>query len=122
MCHKPYNPDTTMFWCDRCKIWEHEKCLTDSIRKEYLKTKLTPASKTKRSRKSLGKNINVTFAASSDTEEVTATIDDKDQKHRSVDGSEVNIKQEDDDKKDPVENGDKVRIAVKCLKCGSQLK
>jgi hypothetical protein len=113
-----------MFWCDKCKIWEHEKCLADAIRKEFIKTKLAAGSATKKPRKSLGKNINITIAASSGTEEVTATIEDKDQKHKSesVDGSESNLKSESDDKKDPMENGDKVRIAVKCLKCGNQLK
>lgn len=113
-----------MFWCDKCKIWEHEKCLADAIRKEYIKTKLAAITSTKKPRKSLGKTVNITIAASSDTEEVTATIEERDPKHKSdsVDGSELNIKSETDDKGDPIENGDKVRIAVKCLKCGNQLK
>jgi hypothetical protein len=113
-----------MFWCDKCKIWEHEKCLADAIRKEYVKSKLTAASTPKKPRKSLGKNIHITIAASSETELVTATVDDKDQKLKSesVDGSEPNVKSEFDDTKDSMENGDKFRIPVKCLKCGSQLK
>jgi hypothetical protein len=113
-----------MFWCEKCKIWEHEKCLADAIRKEYVKTKLSASSTAKKLRKSLGKNINITIAASSETEEVTATIEDKDQRHKSesVDGSGFNLKSEFDDTKDSLENGDKVRIPVKCLKCGSQLK
>lgn len=113
-----------MFWCDKCKIWEHEKCLADAIRKEYVKTKLTTSSTAKKPRKSLGKNIHITIAASSETEEVTATVDNKNQKHKSesVDDSESKLKSEFDDTKDSIENGDKVRIPVKCLKCGSQLK
>jgi len=124
VCHKPYNPDTTMFWCDKCKLWEHEKCLADAIKKEYIKSKLAAISATKKPRKSLGRNINITIAASSETEEVTATIEDKDRKHKSesVDGSAPNIKAEDNDEKDSTEHGDKVRVAVKCLNCGTQLK
>lgn len=107
-----------MFWCDKCKIWEHEKCLADAIRKEYLKSKptLTPAGK--KARKSLGKSISITIEASEDTGEVTAYVNDTDRKasQELEDGIDQKVKA------DTERNGSKTVISVKCLRCGSQLK
>jgi hypothetical protein len=103
-----------MFWCDKCKIWEHEKCLTDAIRKNYLKSKPSP-SVSKKPRKSLGKNISITIAANEVTGEVTAHIDDKDLKART--GSD-----DDSEQKGPDQDSIETSVLVKCLKCGTQLK
>lgn len=103
-----------MFWCDKCKIWEHEKCLADVIRRNYLKSKPSTIVN-KKSRKSLGKNIVVTIAANEVTGEVTAHINDNDRKARtgSDDGSEQKV---------PDQEGIKTSVLVTCLKCGAQLK
>ena len=121
ICKKPYNPDTTMFWCDKCKIWEHEKCLIDAIKKDYIKSTLSSVGG-KKGRKSFGKNIDITIAANESTGEVTAYIDDKDQKVKSEgeDGTEPNDEQK--VKVKTAEAGLKTSIPVKCLKCGAQLK
>jgi hypothetical protein len=107
-----------MFWCDKCKIWEHEKCLADAIRKDYLKSNPLPST-SKKARKSLGKHIDITIATDEATGEVTAYIDDK----------EPNVKQElednsvkTEDKAQSDQGGLKTSIPVKCLKCGAQLK
>ena len=107
-----------MFWCDKCKIWEHEKCLADAIRREYLKSKPTSTPTGKKIRKSLGKNINIVIAASEGTGEVTAYIDDADRKANPDPENSVDQKLE----TGANENGVKNIIPVKCLKCGSQLK
>jgi len=121
ICNKPYNPDTTMFWCDKCKIWEHEKCLADAIRKDYLKSNPSSGNQ-KKPRKSLGKNIDITIATDDTTGEVTAYINDKDRKVKkeSRGGTDERVKEEGSVKVDL--SGDKSSIAVKCLKCGTQLK
>ena len=79
--------------------------------------KSTPQSATgaKKSRKSAGKNINITIAANEGNGEVTAYIDDHEQK-ASQDGSDQKSKPE------PDTNGVKTTIPVKCLQCGTQLK
>jgi hypothetical protein len=108
-----------MFWCDKCKIWEHEKCLTDAIRKAYIKAH-PPLTGGKRARKSFGKNIKITIATKPETGEVTATIDDGDHKIKSEPGeSASNVK--------PESHGQGTRAATKdlpvnCLKCESRLK
>jgi hypothetical protein len=100
-----------MFWCEKCKIWEHEKCLADAIRRNYLKSNPLP-SVSKKSRKSLGKNIFIAIATNEVSGEVTAHIDDKDRKTGT--GSD-----DDSEQKEP---GIKTSVLVKCLKCGAQLK
>ena len=110
-----------MFWCDKCKIWEHEKCLADAIRRDYLKSNPLPNTG-KKVRKSLGKHIDISIATNEATGEVTAYIDDKDRKVKQEleDGSDTNVKTEDEAKSD--QDGFKTSIPVKCLKCGAQLK
>lgn len=111
-----------MFWCDRCKIWEHEKCLADAIRKDYLKLK--PAAGTgKKPLKSLGKRIDITIAANEATGEVTAYIGEKGRKvkEESQDGIDQKVKTVDNMKNED-QDGVKTTIPVKCLKCGAQLK
>lgn len=110
-----------MFWCEKCKIWEHEKCLADAIRKEYLKSKSAPTTPSKKPRKSLGKSINISIATNQTTGEVVATIDDKDRKAKaeSVDGADSHDKNEDGFK--PTANGEKLTMTAKCLKCGTLL-
>jgi hypothetical protein len=112
-----------MFWCDKCKIWEHEKCLADAIRKEYLKSKLASSPASKKPRKSLGKSINISIATNQATGEVVATIDDKDRKVKSesVDGDESKVKVEEDGQFKQTANGEKVTMTAKCLKCGTLL-
>ena len=105
-----------MYWCDKCKIWEHEKCLIDAIRKEYVKSNPQSATTAKKSRKSLGKNVYINIATNEETGEVTAYIDDQEQKaNRESEGTG-------DQKLEPDTNGVKTTIAVKCLQCGTQLK
>jgi hypothetical protein len=112
ICRKPYNPDTTMFWCDKCKIWEHEKCIADAIRKAYIKAN-PPASGGKKSRKSLTKTTQINIAAKPGTGEVTATIHDADGKAKPESAS--------DSKASGVEDGSSTEMPVNCLKCGSRL-
>lgn len=108
-----------MFWCDKCKIWEHEKCLVDAIKKEYVKSMGSVGGK--KGRKSFGKTIDITIATDESTGEVTAYIDDKDRKVKTEgedgtrSGANEKVKTED-------EEGLKTSIPVKCLKCGAQLK
>ena len=110
ICQKPYNPDTTMFWCDKCKLWEHEKCLAAAIRKNLSKSSaaMNPA-KFRRS------SANITIATDPATGEVTAIIKGKSQavKSEPTDRSDAGIKSE---------NEEHVTIPVKCLKCGMHLK
>jgi hypothetical protein len=112
-----------MFWCDKCKIWEHEKCLADAIRKEYLKSRLASTLASKKPRKSLGKSIIISIATNQATGEVVATIDDKDRKNKSesVDGAESTIKVEEDGQFKQTANGEKISMTAKCLKCGTLL-
>ena len=107
-----------MFWCDKCKIWEHEKCLTDAIRRDYLKSSPLPSAG-KKVRKSLGKHVDINIATNEATGEVTAYIVDKDRKIKQElqDGS---VKADEETKSD--QDGFKTSIPVKCLKCGAQLK
>jgi hypothetical protein len=112
-----------MFWCDKCRIWEHEKCLTDSIRKDYIKSKLGSASK--KGRKSSGKSIYITISADDTTGEVTAYIDDKERKVKPETAAENETAANVSDERvnvEPDEDGVKTSIPVKCLKCGAQLK
>jgi len=113
-----------MFLCDRCKIWEHEKCLADAIRKDYLKTKSSSGSTGKKPRKSLGKHIDISISTNETTGEVTAYIDDKDGKvkQESQDGMDQKVKAEDKVQDEPEQDSPKTTISVKCLKCGAQLK
>ena len=124
ICKKPYNPDTTMFWCERCKVWEHEKCLADAIRKDYLKSKSSGGSTVKKPRKSLGKHIDISISANETTGEVTAYIDDKDREvnQESQDGTDQEVRIEDRVKDEPEQDNQKTTVSVKCLKCGAQLK
>ena len=112
-----------MYWCDKCKIWELEKCLIDAIKKDYVKSNLSSVGG-KRGRKSFGKNIDITIATNESTGEVTAYIDDKDQKVKpeDEDGTELSINDEQKVKVETGEPGLKTSIPVKCLKCGAQLK
>jgi hypothetical protein len=108
-----------MFWCDKCKIWEHEKCLADDIRKSYIRSNPPPAGK--KPRRSLTKTIKINIAAKPGTTEVTATIHDLERsaKPRStvgVDGS--SMKQERDQSTD---DGGTTELPVNCLKCGTKL-
>ena len=110
-----------MFWCDNCKVWEHEKCLADAIRKDYLKSNPLPSTG-KKARKSLGKHIDITIATNEATGEVTACINDKERQvnQEYEDGSDTKVETEDKTKSD--QDGVKTSIPVKCLKCGTQLK
>ena len=110
-----------MFWCDKCKVWEHEKCLADAIRKDYLKSSPLPTTG-KKVRKSLGKHVDIAIATNEATGEVTAYIDEKDRKVKQEleDGSDTKVKT--GDKAQSGQDGFKISIPVKCLKCGAQLK
>lgn len=117
ICRKPYNPDTTMFWCDKCKIWEHEKCLVTAIKKEYINSS-QPTSADGKPRHSSGRKLNVTISTDEVTGAVTAYIKDNDRKGQGETAA-------DGDTKAKTETGGsdgKMAIAVKCLKCGSSLR
>ena len=118
ICNKPYNPDTTMFWCDKCKIWEHEKCLVDAIKKDYMKSN-QGSTGSKKGRRSFGKSIDIKIATNESTGEVTAYLDDKDRKVKDENQRETEPTVNDKQKAD--QTGLKTSISVKCLKCGSQL-
>ena len=104
-----------MFWCDKCKIWEHEKCLADAIKKDYIKSR--PSGQ--KNRKSLGKRMDITIATNEANGEVTAYVEDKDRKieqeNKHTGGSNVvNTTSH--------QVHFKTTVPVKCLKCGTQLK
>jgi len=108
-----------MFWCDKCKIWEHEKCLIDAIKKEYIKSH-SGSIGAKKGRKSFGRAIGITISADESTGEVTAYIDDKERKVKT--GAEEGAQSSANETKVKTEDGLKTSVPVKCLKCGTQLK
>jgi hypothetical protein len=97
----PYNPDTSMFWCDNCKMWQHEQCLVDSIKLDDIKSP-------KKTKRAVGKDVRI--ATNDATGEVTAYIR-KDPRGR----------QKSEDMSD-IDSENSIAILVKCLKCGAQLK
>jgi hypothetical protein len=106
-----------MYWCDKCKIWEHEKCLADAIRKQYLK-EYPSATGTNKARKPSAKNIVISISAKDQSGGVTADISKK------RGGTQVSIKEEGDaNVKTESQQQDvgSIVVPVKCLKCGNAL-
>jgi hypothetical protein len=106
-----------MFWCEKCKIWEHEKCLVNGIKKEL--AKILTATTGGGVRENLtSKSACITLAADALTGEVMASITEKrgGLKSEPINGKTKNIKSADMAKKAAIV------VSVKCLKCGSQLK
>jgi hypothetical protein len=105
-----------MYWCDKCEIWEHEKCLADAIRKQYLKEYLSTTGMNKAGKPS-AKNIAITLSAK-ESGGVTADIS------RKRGGPRVSIKEKRDVKvqteSQQQEAGSTV-VPVKCLKCSNDL-
>jgi len=111
-----------MYWCDKCQIWEHEKCLVNAIRKQYLKEN-PPATSGKRPRQSKGKNIEITISARDESGGVAAHIG-KNRRRPRVSGGPVT--QEEDTVRVETESSqeqDTVNdvMPVRCLKCGNVL-
>lgn len=102
-----------MFWCDKCKIWEHEKCLFNAIKKEYLELKptLTPTVENVRT---LLRKINITIKVREDNGEVTAYVKNSDQKAR----QEISATDQ-QEQTNWNENEVKTVMPVKCLICTS---
>ena len=111
-----------MFWCDKCKIWEHEKCLADAIRRDYIKSNWASAAG-KMTHKSFGKTYSIDIRASDATGEVTAYIRSKRRNVKTeFDKGNGQVKTDETSDIDTDESGIKASILVKCLKCGAQLK
>jgi hypothetical protein len=92
-----------MFWCDRCKIWEHEACIVDDIRKQYIESPKVAAAA-----KNYSESIKI---INKENGEVMAIVHD---------GGLGRLT--DDVELGPVdENAAKVEMAVNCLKCRTQL-
>lgn len=108
-----------MYWCDKCQIWEHEKCLADAIRKQYLKENPSVTGG-KKSRKPKGKNIDIKISAKDESGRVTAYIGKK-QTNQRVSGvskeEDVKVKTESSEEQDTVS----AVVPVRCLKCGNVL-
>jgi hypothetical protein len=107
-----------MFWCDKCKIWEHESCISKAIKKEYIESNLPSTATGPNSRKSFGKGLSIRIVTNESTGEVTASIDRQSPKLK----QETDAPSEPKIKSEPDQNGNKTSVLVKCLKCGSALK
>jgi len=101
-----------MFWCEKCRIWEHEKCLAKAIRKEYLENHPPETGK----ERVLNRNPKITFSTNTKTGEVLATIGAAKTKVSPEKRSARGKKDMDDD----ITVGDNV-VPVTCLKCKTQL-
>ena len=108
-----------MFWCDKCELWEHEKCLAKAVQTDYLKSNVSSGF-SKIPHKSLNKSINI--ITNDTTEEITAYIKHKGHtaKQASEEDVEKSLKLENDIMVEPRDN--ESSVIVKCLKCGAQLK
>src|SRR5438046_4645920 len=101
-----------MFWCDKCKIWEHKTCLINAIRKEYIQMKSSKVGTNYW--KSWHNNIRVELFTIKETGNVVANIHD--------DGLKINgEKTEHDLGFEGNVHGLVTTIAVKCLKCETSL-
>jgi len=107
-----------MFWCDKCKLWEHEKCLVNGIKKQLGKI-LSAATDSGLDGRLNAKNVNITLAADSSTGEVTANIAEK---HVAVKAEPVKSEVVDTKVEDNLRSDANINVPVKCLKCGAPLK
>jgi len=108
-----------MYWCDKCQIWEHEKCLINAIRKQYLKEN-PPATGGKRPRQAKGKNIDITITAKDESGGIAAHIGKKQRRPRvsgGQDEEDVKVQTEASQEQDTVNSV----VPVRCLKCGNVL-
>lgn len=65
-----------MYWCNDCQIWQHEQCLVNFIRKEFLN--LNPSIITwQKSHKALGMNIEISIFVNKESGGVNAHISKK---------------------------------------------
>jgi hypothetical protein len=111
-----------MYWCDKCQIWEHEKCLTNAIRKQFLKEN-RPTTNAKRPRKTKGNNIEITISAKDESGGVTAYIGKKQRTQRVPGDQDVPGEEDVDVKSGSLQEEDAVStvVPVRCLKCGNVL-
>ena len=107
-----------MFWCEKCRIWQHEKCLAKAVKKDLGRIPATSDDgPSRKARKQNPKNLDISITANPATGEVNATVTERksDVRFHQIHSCDI-VTAEQPDQAGPTVT------PVKCLKCGTQLK